>query len=246
MISDQYIWLVWSAAFLLPWLIAYAAFPQHRAAMRWASVFTTPFGLTEPLFVPAYWSPPSVFDLARTTGFDIESLIFCFSIGGVGAVLYDLISGRLPMPVAASERHLQRHALHRWAIAVPFVSFPVLFLFPWNPIYPAIVAMMLGAAAAIFCRPDLTRKTWIGAVLFLAYYTIFLLGIEWSAPGYIDRVWNMKALSGLTVAGMPLEELLFAAAFGAYWSGIYDHFTWKTSSSQQLLVATDKSAIGTS
>jgi hypothetical protein len=26
--------------------------------------------------------------------------------------------------------------------------------------------------------------------------------------------------------------LLFAAAFGAYWSGVYDHFTWKTLSPQ--------------
>lgn len=89
-------------------------------------------------------------------------------------------------------------------------------------------AMLLGAVAAIFCRPDLARKTWVGAVLFLAYYTLFLLGVEWTAPGYILRVWNVKALSGLTAFGIPLEELLFASAFGAYWSGVYEHFTWKT------------------
>jgi len=52
--------------------------------MLWASLFTMPFGPTDPLFVPEYWSPPSLFDLARTTGFDIESLIFCFDIGGIG------------------------------------------------------------------------------------------------------------------------------------------------------------------
>jgi hypothetical protein len=76
MIPDQYVWFVWSSAFSAPWLVAYAAFPRQRKAMVWASLLTTPFGLTEPLFVPAYWSPPSPFDLARTTGFDIESLIF--------------------------------------------------------------------------------------------------------------------------------------------------------------------------
>jgi hypothetical protein len=32
--------------------------------------------LTEPLFVPDYWNPPSLFDLARRSGFDIESVIF--------------------------------------------------------------------------------------------------------------------------------------------------------------------------
>jgi hypothetical protein len=67
----------------------------------------------------------------------------------------------------------------------------------------------------------------VGALLFLGYYTLFLLGLERTAPGYIDRVWNLAALSGLSVAGLPIEELLFAAAFGTYWAGVYDHFTWR-------------------
>ena len=28
----------------------------------------------------------------------------------------------------------------------------MLYLFPWNPIYPAITAMVLGAIATIYCR----------------------------------------------------------------------------------------------
>jgi phosphotransferase system glucose/maltose/N-acetylglucosamine-specific IIC component len=227
MIPDQYVWLVWSSGFLVPWLAAYAAFPQQRKAIILASVFTAPFGLTEPLFVPAYWNPPSLFDLAQTTGFDIESLIFSFGIGGIGAVLYNLVTGQKLAPVADAERYSPHHRLHDWALAIPFMSFPILYPFPWNPIYPAILAMLLGALAAVWCRRDLVRKTWVGAILFLAYYTVFLLGVESTAPGYIERVWNLTALSGLRIAGMPIEELLFAAAFGAYWSGVYDHFTWR-------------------
>jgi hypothetical protein len=227
MISDQYVWLAWSIALLIPWLAAYAWFPRQRKVMVWTSLFTMPFGLTEPLFVPAYWSPPSLFDLARTTGFDIESFIFSFGIGGVGAVLYNLWTGRELAPVGGEERLSQQHKLHSWALAVPFVSFPILHALPWNPIYAAIVAMVLGAAAAIWCRPDLARKTWIGAVLFVAYYTVFLIGIEATAPGYIAGVWNLGGLSGVSIGGMPIEELLFAAAFGAYWSSVYEHFTWR-------------------
>lgn len=227
MLSEQYVWLVWSSVFLVPWLAAYAAFPQHRKTMWWASLFTTPFGLTEPLFVPEYWNPPSLFDLAQTTGFDIESLIFCFGIGGIGAVLYNLLTGRGLRSVPADERRSSRHILHLWALVTPFLAFPILYPFPWNPIYPAIAAMILGAVAAILCRPDLARKTWIGALLFLGYYTVFLMSLKWTAPGYIERVWNLGALSGLSALGFPIEELLFAAAFGAYWAGVYDHFTWQ-------------------
>ncbi len=227
MIADEYVWFVWSSAFLVPWLLAYAAFPRHRKAMVWASLFTLPFGLTEPLFVPAYWAPPSLFDLAATTGFDIESFIFCFGIGGIGAVLFNILTGRELSLLPSAERTTTHHRLHYWALAVPFVSFPILYLFPWNPIYPAILAMALGAGATVLCRPDLAPKVALGAFLFVAYYVIFLLGLEWTAPGYIGRVWNLEALSGIAIAGLPIEELLFAAAFGAYWSGVYEHFTWR-------------------
>jgi len=227
MIPDQYVWFSWASAFLLPWIALYLVFPAHRRTMLWASLFTAPFGLTEPLFVPAYWNPPSLFDLARRTGFDVESLIFTFAIGGVAAVLYSTLTRRGTEPLPASEKRRPLHRHHYQALAAPFVAFPVLYLFPWNPIYPGIVAMLIGAVATIACRPDLKTKTWVGGLLFLGYYVVFLLGLEWSAPGYIERVWNLAALSGVLVLGMPLEELLFAFAFGLYWSGVYEHFTWK-------------------
>jgi len=226
LLSDQYVWLLWSSAFLIPWVLVYLAFPIHRQVMLWASVFTTPFGLSEPLFVPEYWLPPSLFNLAGNTGFDIESLIFCFGIGGMGAVFYNVLSGQVPREIGAAERLRPLHRHHYKALAAPFIMFPLLYFFPWNPIYPSIVAMFAGAVANILCRPDLKRKSWIGGLLFLVYYAIFLAGLEWSAPGYIERVWNLDALSGITSGFMPIEELLFAVFFGMYWSGVYEHFTW--------------------
>lgn len=225
--DDQYVWLIWSSAFLVPWVIIYWAFPLHQKAMLWASLFTMPFGLSEPLFVPEYWLPPSLFDLAERTGFDIESLIFCFGIGGVSSVLYNLLTRQIPHDVSATKQQQPLHRHHYSALAAPFVTFPVLYFFPWNPIYPSIIAMGAGALANVLCRPDLKRKICIGGVLFLVYYAIFLVGLEWTAPGYIERVWNLSDLSGLSVIFMPIEELLFAVAFGMYWSGVYEHFTWR-------------------
>lgn len=228
MTSDQYVWLIWSGAFLLPWAAVYIGFPRHRKAMLWASLFTMPFGLTKPLFVPEYWSPPSLFDLARRTGFDIESLIFCFGVGGIAAVLYNILTGRSLKPVEAGERRRRLHRHHAIALAAPFVSYPLLNFIPWNPIYAAVVAMAIGGVATVLCRPDLLQSTWIGGLLFLGYHVAFLVGLEWSAPGYVERVWNLGALSGLMIFHMPLEELLFAVTFGFYWSGAYAHFTWRT------------------
>jgi hypothetical protein len=225
----HYVWLVWSSAFLLPWVLLYALFPQHRVAMWWASVFMALFGLTEPIFVPGYWNPPSLFELAQRTGFDIESIIFSFAIGGIGAVLYNSIARKRLTGIELQERRGRRHGWHRWALVVPFASFPILYFLPWNPVYAGIAAMVLGAIAAVLCRPDLKFNTLVGGILFLVLYTAFLSGLKWSAPGYIEQVWNLKALSGIVIYGLPLEELLFGFAFGLVWTGIYEHFTWKRS-----------------
>ncbi len=228
MIPRDYVWLVWSAAFLVPWLGLYAAFPLHRRAMLWSSLFTAPFGLTEPLFVPEYWSPPSLFDLAIRTGFDIESVIFCFGIGGVAAVAIDVLTRRVPVPVPEGERHHTRHRFHRWVLGAPFLVFVALWPLPWNPIYPGIVAMLVGGALTLWCRPDLKAHVALGGAVFVAYYTVFLAGLEVTAPrGYIEEVWNLEALSGIRLAFIPLEELLFAFGFGTYWSSVYEHFQWR-------------------
>jgi hypothetical protein len=225
----HYVWLLWSSAFLVPWLLLFLAFDQHRRQMWWTSLLMAPLGLTEPLFVPAYWNPPSLFEWAQRTGFDIESVIFSFAIGGIGAVLYNIITRKRLEPLRPVELHYSRDRWHRWALATPFALFPFLYFLPWNVIYAAIAAMIAGAIAVALCRPDLKSNTLAGGVLFLAVYTIFLLGLKWSAPGYIEQVWNLKALSGVVIVGLPLEELLFGFAFGLVWSGMFEHFTSKRS-----------------
>ena len=63
----HYVWLIWSIAFIASWVIVYLAFATYRKQMWWASIVMAPFGLTEPLFVPEYWNPPSLFELAQRT-----------------------------------------------------------------------------------------------------------------------------------------------------------------------------------
>lgn len=227
--GDKYIWLVWALAFLIPWGGLYVAFSEQQRIMLQSSLLTSLFGLTEPIFVPEYWNPPSLFDLAQRTGFDIESLIFCFGIGGVGAVLYNGLTRKRLVPMDHHERNSRRHRFHRVALGSPFVVFVVLYFLPVNPIYPGIAALFAGGLSGVLCRPDLLNKTLIGGTLFTAFYLFFLAVLEIMAPGYIARVWNLPALSGVMVGAFPIEELLFGFGIGAYWSGVYEHLAWRQS-----------------
>ena len=225
----HYVWLLWSSAFLVPWIALYLANPLMRGVMWRTSAATSLFGLTEPVFVPAYWNPPSLFELAQRTRFDIESLIFSFAIGGVGVVLYSALTRTHLAPVTSAARHEPLHRFHRMALFAPVVAFVPLVLLPWNAIYAALTALLLGSAASVVCRPHLLRKTLTGGVLFLGFYTVYMFALSLSAPGYIAHVWNLPALSGVLISDIPLEEFLFGVAFGLYWSSVYEHFTWTAS-----------------
>ncbi len=195
--------------------------------MVWASILTAPFGLTEPIFVPEYWNPPSLFNLAASTGFDIESLIFSFAIGGIAAVLYEAFVKVEHSKMSHHEISSSRHKFHKLVLASPFIVFLPLYIFSsLNPIYSASLAMVVGAVATVLCRPDLTKKIFIGAVLFLALYFVFFLSFNLVYPGIVEQVWNLQAISGVLVLGIPIEELLFALAFGGLWSSYYEHIRW--------------------
>ena len=212
------------------WLVIYLLLDtkDKKREMFVVSLRTSLFGLTEPLFVPEYWSPPSLFDLAHQTGFDIESIIFSFGIGGIVVVLYEWIFRTKHRAMSHVEQHASRHHYHLWAILSAPIIFIVLSLITSvNPIYISAIALVLGGLATWYCRPDLKRKMIISAFIFLALYFVYFLTLIAVYPGYVEQVWRLDVISGILIVGIPLEELMFAFSFGFLWSSIYEHFMWK-------------------
>jgi len=229
--SMQYVWLGWSLLLDAVWIAVFLSLEGRavRKEMLVVSLFTSLLGLTEPFFVPAYWSPPSLFDLARTTGFDIESLLFSFAIGGLGFAIYLWIFGiKKEIPVPYSEIVNARHRFHLPLLfTTPLLFLALLVFSQLNPIYCAIISLLIGGLTTWYCRPDLKKKMVVSGFLFLFLYFFYFLILVILEPRFISEAWNLPALSGVLVAGVPLEELLFAFFFGFYWSTVYEHFTWK-------------------
>lgn len=224
----QYTWLIWSLILLTTWLAVYLSLKskEGKKEMFVVSLWTSLLGLTEPFFVPEYWNPPSLFDLAHKTGFDIESLLFAFGIGGLAAVIYERIFQTRHEAITPEEKYQLRYNCH-WLV---LFSAPAIFSLLWlftnlNPIYSASSALIGGGLAIWYCRPDLKKKMLASAFIFLGIYFLYFLTLIALYPGYVGKVWNLPALSGILVLGIPLEELIFAASFGFLWSGIYEHFT---------------------
>lgn len=192
------------------------------------SLWTSLFGLTEPLFVPEYWSPPSLFDLAIKTGFDFESLLFAFGVGGIAVVIYESIFRVKHVKVSTEEKHHPRHKYHLLALLSAPIIFILLLIFTdLNPIYSTSIALIGGGLFTWYCRPDLKKKMFASAFIFSGLYFIYFLTLTMVYPDYVEQVWNFQAISGILVLGIPIEELMFALSLGFLWSSVYEHLMWR-------------------
>ncbi len=226
----QYIYLIWSLILLVIWAIIYFFLKnkESKREMLIVSLWTSLLGLTEPLFVPEYWNPPSLFNLAQKTGFDIESLLFTFGVGGIAAVIYEKIFRVEHERISVEERHKPRHRYHLFALLSAPIIFMLLYIFTnLNPIYSTFIALIGGGLATWYCRPDLKKKMFTSALIFTFLYFIYFLSLIAVYPNYVEKVWNLSALSKILILGIPIEELMFAFGLGFLWSSIYEHFTWK-------------------
>jgi hypothetical protein len=217
------VWLGWSLLLLGIWCVVYTVLrdPAGRREMLVVSAWTSLLALTEPLFVPSYWNPPSLFGLAQSTGFDVESFIFCFAIGGLAVVLYELIFPVRHEPIPPGS---PAHVYHPLALVATPLLFALLFLITGiNPIYCAIIALAAGGFLVLVTRRDLLGKMLVSAFIFLGLYFAYFMALVISAPGYVQRVWDLSILSGVNILGIPLEELAFAFTFGFFWSGVYEY-----------------------
>lgn len=222
----MYEYLTGSLILLGIWVVVYSRLKEgSKNEMRWASLITTPLALLEPVFVPEYWNPPTLFDLARTTGFDIESFIFCFAVGGLAAVLYEAVFPSEHVRIPKVKR--RTHKYHLWALlSGPLVFGSIYFTTDINPIYSASMGMLAGALGAVWCRRDLTRKILFGGASFLTLYFFFFIFFVWMFPDYVESVWNLSKLTGILMFQIPIEELLYALTQGMYWSSLYEHIFW--------------------
>jgi Lycopene cyclase len=93
-------------------------------------------------------------------------------------------------------------------------------------IYCGVIALFLGGIATLYCRPDLKSKILVGGLLFTGLYVVYFGSLLLVFPDYVELYWNLEALTGLLFLRIPVEEYMFAFAFGMYWSGLYEHLFW--------------------
>jgi hypothetical protein len=221
----------------------------------WASLTCAALGITEPLFVPSYWTPPSILRFGR---WDFESFPFCFAVGGISAVLTEIpvIKGFLLDLYNVCEKILRGllgivstitgGRIHARMLDRPLVSvlIPRDQLRIENMLLVTFCLAVFGVTgqfavniiykSAIVCFSSALWIAWRRPSLRwqipgggISFTLLYTIVLVVTGHVYPDffKCWNEADLSGVHFLGAPVEEYLYAFTFGAFWAPLYE--AWK-------------------
>lgn len=216
----HFAYLVGALLFDAAWLACYLIGKRYRPQIIWGTVTTTPLALTSFLFVPQYWTPPSLFDLDAHIRVGIEDFLWAGAVGGIASVVGEIV---LKERLAAHRK--ERRKKHYAPFIVMLAVFLILWrLYPNKNIYSTAIAFAACAVVVAFLRSDLIPTMFVGAAVFTVLYLLLFVYFLALYPDFIERYYNLSNISGIRLLGVPIEELMFAATGGAVWSVAYEYF----------------------
>jgi hypothetical protein len=207
---EVYDFLLLALLFCLPPLLIAAVRPDLRPLMRTAALLALPFALTERFFYPAYWSPTFLFDLIQTLGFGLEDLLFVAAFGAFAATAYPAFANRSFVTDGAPRLRLAA------GLIVAAIGLAVGLHATGLSMYTATIVAEFAVLVALLIRARaLALPALLGGAFVTVLYGFLCLLYAALLPGIFDRVWHTEGLFDRAIAGIPLEELLYAFASGA-------------------------------
>lgn len=182
---------------------------QERTTILRAGMIAVPSAFASIFFVPDYWQPARLVTLFET---GIEDLLFAFAGGAVTWWLAVL-------PVRTRLRRVgDRFWLGRWLLltAGGLAVLVTLLAFGFPIMTAALVMIVAVGLGILWKRPRLWPLAAAGCLLFTPIYLAFATSTLAAWPLAIEQ-WNHAGLWGIYLWRLPLEELAWAAGYGAVW-----------------------------
>ena len=206
----DYPYMVMTLLFSMLFAAAFIISPvKQRRPMLISALLATPCCFASIFFVPGYWDP------VRIVTFIVgpEDLLFSFTTGGLAWFL-----ATWPMRNYMECELRSRLIIRRYLICVFLGSTvnAVFLVFGFGVMISAIFGVLLVGTALLLWQKDLWPLQPIGLISFAVLYFIVIKWVFTVFPEF-SLQWSAENLWGLTVWGIPLEEIAWAAACGAFW-----------------------------
>jgi len=202
--------------FALIWAAFFLAGKTRRMAMVWTGVIVGLAGvLSEYFFVPEYWHPYYIVEFSlhlphKTFIFGPEDFFYAFFISGIYYALFDVFyrfrkSG-------ASEFRLTSRGLFRFLVLCGlFLVVFSLFMLKFSAMNSILLTMVVLNVFMHIRNPGTTRAALLaGFIAGIGYWLAYVLVLVPIFPESIGLFWNRSGILGIYLAGIPVEEMLYA------------------------------------
>jgi hypothetical protein len=200
----------WGIFVLRPDLFRYAG---------WGALAAMPFALTERFFIPAYWNPAFFGPFFNFLGAGIEDFIFVIHLGWIGAFGHWVVFNRQVSWAAGLPSRAGWFRLVL-VILIMFFLFASMLFWQMHPILAMGGSMAAGALLILGLRPPIWRDMVLGALTAGVVYFIVCWIYGTFFPDDFHLVWRTAKLSGIFIAEVPLEEVLYGLGAGALGGGL--------------------------
>jgi len=214
-----YTYAIGAGFFLVIWVMLYALLPGSRKALLWSGLAWGHAGPINAYWtLRDYWHPVYLYEIdLGAWRFGMEDYVFAFAFAGLCAAFFEW---RLRRQGGAPPL---RFNIYGFAVllVMGFLSLVLLGLLSMtlelNSLYANVVPFLVGALGILSLRPawwlPALQAAFLTAGLMWVFYAGFYIPLF---PGIIDQWWRADALSGITLAGVPIEEVLWAWATGLF------------------------------
>lgn len=217
-IPFRFAYLILCLPFLLVWLFLFLINKETRKEQISMSFIAMIIGpLSEIIYFRDYWIPQSIFSIfIGKFPFMIEDLLFGFAIGGIGAVIYEVIFRKRLSKYSIYTKHAIK------SVSIIFVFILVLlgtFSLGVNSIYASALAFLVAGILIIYVRHDLFLNA-IGSgigvmlVMFICYYFIFNFVVA-NTDELLKQGWLLYNTSlGIRFSNIPITEMAWGFTWG--------------------------------
>lgn len=210
MLDHAFAYLSFFVFFGIAWIVLYVMRRDLRSEMLKLSIFCAPLGI-----LGEYFARQDYYFLTVTypSFWTLQAALIGFVYGGVAVAVY------------AAWRHLHFTRYHSktpkhplWlptlAIGGSLVMFIGMRYFDINSVYLSMMVMFIGAFSILFLRPDLWGYALGSGIAVMILSTAFYLLFQYVFDGALSYYWNGAVLNWGSFFGVPMEELLWAFAWG--------------------------------
>jgi len=161
--------------------------------------------------------PPSILNLIERIGFGVESILFGFFVAGISAVIFEVIERQKTIKIKGDHK---KHIFPYLFLISLYIFLE--FIFPTKTIYNLIFSLLITSIIIMFRRSDLIKQIIVSGLFFsLVYFSLFYI-FNQLFPTYINDIYSLENFWGISVLGVPIEEIMFAFTVGACWSTFFE------------------------